>query len=270
MPNKHTLEYIKNWFNDYTNSFIEHFPDLKTNILIKINHSKRVSSISRKIAQANKMDNEMIILSEITGLLHDIGRFEQYTRFQTFSDDQSLDHGDLGGKIIEKELKNKPLDTPTLNLVKRATQLHNKKHISGDSPKEEFHLTATIRDADKVDIYKIVTDHYQSTNPNTTLTLDLPDDNSYTHRCIDEIKQGVIVNKKGLRNVNDFKLLQISWVFDLNYKKSLELIVDNQYLDVIFDTLPQDEEIKKIRKQINQYIKRELAISKTSNEPVKT
>ena len=221
------------------------------------------------LAEANEMNSQMITLAEITGLLHDIGRFEQYTRFETFSDNQSLDHGDLGEEIIEKKLKNKPFDDASLTLIKNATRLHNKKHLSKERPKEDFQLAAIIRDADKVDIYKVVTDHYQSNDPNTTLTLDLPDDNSYTQRCIDEIKKGVIVTKQGLRNVNDFKLLQISWVFDLNYRKSLELINENQYLDVIFDTLPQDKQIKDIRKQIKQYIKKELASASIFNEPAK-
>ena len=39
-------------------------------------------------------------LAELIGLLHDIGRFEQIKRYNTFIDKNSINHGQLGVKIL--------------------------------------------------------------------------------------------------------------------------------------------------------------------------
>ena len=39
----------------------------------------------------------------LLGLLHDIGRFEQVKRYNTFNDSQSVDHAELGADILFKE-----------------------------------------------------------------------------------------------------------------------------------------------------------------------
>ena len=56
-----------------------------------------------------EIPEESIIL---IGLLHDIARFEQYTKYKTFRDSISIDHGDLGVEILfeEKEIEKYDLD----------------------------------------------------------------------------------------------------------------------------------------------------------------
>ena len=45
------------------------------------------------------LEKEDIKLAELIGLLHDIGRFEQLKRFNTFVDKKSINHGEFGGEI---------------------------------------------------------------------------------------------------------------------------------------------------------------------------
>ena len=42
-----------------------------------------------------------MVLAEIMALFHDIGRFEQYKQYRTFSDYRSEDHAALGVKVIK-------------------------------------------------------------------------------------------------------------------------------------------------------------------------
>ena len=51
------------------------------------------------------MSKEDIDLAWLTGLLHDIGRFEQVRRYGTFNDAKSIDHGKLGVEILFLEGK---------------------------------------------------------------------------------------------------------------------------------------------------------------------
>ena len=88
---KEFLEYIKNYDED------------EVNINLKIYHSLRVMEISKQIAKNVCKDDEEVEIAALIGLLHDIARFEQVTIYKTFNDLRSIDHGDLGSKILQKD-----------------------------------------------------------------------------------------------------------------------------------------------------------------------
>ena len=46
------------------------------------------------------LSEEDILLAELIGLLHDIGRFEQIKNYHTFLDKESIDHAEYGNKIL--------------------------------------------------------------------------------------------------------------------------------------------------------------------------
>lgn len=57
---------------------------------LKYAHSLRVAALSERIAQSLSMEKEDIDLAWLIGILHDIGRFEQLRRYQTFFDYRSM------------------------------------------------------------------------------------------------------------------------------------------------------------------------------------
>ena len=59
-----------------------------------------VKEIAGKIARSLNFSEEEIKLAKVIGVLHGIARFEQYKRFQTFSDLKSIDHGDYGVEMF--------------------------------------------------------------------------------------------------------------------------------------------------------------------------
>ena len=90
------LENAKKEFLDYTSQF-----DKKNkNIERKIGHSLRVMEISTRISKTLNLDQEEEQIASLIGLLHDIGRFKQYSQYQTFQDSKSIDHGKLGVEIL--------------------------------------------------------------------------------------------------------------------------------------------------------------------------
>jgi hypothetical protein len=44
-----------------------------------------------------------------------------------------------------------------------------------------------------------------------------------------------------MRNLNDFKLLQMGWVYDVNYVPTLRLVRRRRYLEKLRDSLPEGE-----------------------------
>jgi hypothetical protein len=45
---------------------------------------------------------------------------------------------------------------------------------------------------------------------------------------------------------DDFKLLQMSWIFDINFKPTLRSVKSRRYLEMIRDVLPKSKEIRNI------------------------
>ena len=48
--------------------------------------------------------------------------------------------------------------------------------------------------------------------------------------------------------------MQISWLFDVNFERTFEIIKDRCYLDKIFKLLPQNKKIDKIKVNVMQYL----------------
>ena len=92
------LEKCKDEFLKYTEKYNLSNEKLKRKQL----HSLRVMKKSRIIAQSLKLSEEEIQIATLIGLLHDIGRFEQYTKYNTFSDHNSIDHAELGIRILQE------------------------------------------------------------------------------------------------------------------------------------------------------------------------
>ena len=140
----------KDEFMKYTNNY-----DIENeNIERKIYHSLRVMEISKKIATNMGLENEKIELATLIGLLHDIGRFEQFKIYQTYSDLESIDHGDLGADILKQNnfIRNFIKEAKYDEIILKSVQNHNKYKIADDLNKEEKLFCKIVRDADKIDI----------------------------------------------------------------------------------------------------------------------
>lgn len=77
-------EQAKHTFLSYANSYDTTNP----RIALKLDHSLRVAQVCRRIAQSEGFSGQDCNLAWLVGLLHDIGRFEQLRRWNTFSDAQ--------------------------------------------------------------------------------------------------------------------------------------------------------------------------------------
>ena len=65
-------------------------------------HSYRVAFLMEELARKLKLSKNEIIVAYILGLFHDIGRFPQLDKFDSYND-LNIDHGDLGYKILKEE-----------------------------------------------------------------------------------------------------------------------------------------------------------------------
>lgn len=83
-------------FRDYVSAY--NAQDDK--VRLKIEHTFRVAVLCEKIAASLGMAEDERDLAWFTGLLHDVGRFEQLRNYGTFIDAESIDHAMYGAQIL--------------------------------------------------------------------------------------------------------------------------------------------------------------------------
>ncbi|MCF8233005.1 MAG: HD domain-containing protein [Bacteroidales bacterium] len=256
-----TKEYfytIQSWFEGYIKKFHSDDPAFQRNIELKRNHSRRVWKNAADLGKSISLSENDQLIIETSGLLHDVGRFEQFKRYGTFSDNKSVNHGWLGVEVIKKKEILRVLEKEEREDVYTTILNHNKKKLPGDKNERQLTFIKLIRDADKLDIWRMVTDYYCSHGEtNNTLQLDLPDEPYVTLKNIDDLLKGRLVDLRNLHTLNDFKLLQVGWVYDLNFERSYEILEEKGYLTKIFSSLPDTEEVKQVREKIMEYMKKQ-------------
>jgi hypothetical protein len=63
-----------------------------------------------------------------------------------------------------------------------------------------------------------------------------------------------MISMQQLRSLNDFKLLQMGWVYDINCQPTFQMIYERGYLKKIRDTLPASERIDHIYSKLMSYL----------------
>lgn len=254
MENKLIKDYY-NWFNSYVERFYGDDSVVNQNIELKEKHTLNVAKHSVSIAKSLKLNEEEIIMAEIIGLFHDVGRFEQFRTYKTFKDYLSVNHAALGVKILEEYEVLKGLDENKQNIIIKAINLHNTKELPNDLNKEEALFCKLIRDADKLDIFRIIIEYENERRENPNPALDnLPFTSGYNKELLEDILLNKKISNNSLKNYNDRKLYELSWITDLNYPFSFNHIKEKNVLNILINCLPEDEEIKKLCKHLEQYI----------------
>ncbi len=207
---------------------------------LKLEHTVRVAADARAIAQGMDWSEAEVNLAEAVGLCHDIARFPQYKKYKSFSDADTIDHGDLGFQTLEKEGLLDGLASEPRALILHSVQHHNKKELPRTlTAHEEKHLRL-IRDADRIDIFFVCWDSIRSgqvhDHPELMMNIDfagLP-----TEAVLDQFERGEAIHYKNLKTMSDRFVLQLSWMHDLSYPASKRLVHSRGILDKFIDVLP--------------------------------
>ena len=233
------MNYI-DMFNKYAKTF-----DLKVKaIMYKYHHSFRVMDIAHDIAVSLNLSEKDIELASICGLFHDVGRFRQWTEYETYYDDQSIDHGDLGYDVLKEIYPN----NEDKEIILQTTKHHNKYKVS-DLDERTTLFCNIARDADKLDIIREQANQIKSSE----IVL--------KEKLLDNIYNGVICENKNVKNEVDSIIRMISWIFDYNFKYTYQFLLDKKILENKFNLLKiygETDEIKKLENFVYNEIEKRL------------
>ncbi len=222
----------------------------------KLAHVLRVAKNSKDLATNLQLSKEQIDLAELIGLLHDIGRFEQYK-----ITDKSIkfNHGEAGVALLKKDnylrkfIKEEKYD----DIILTAIYEHNRYQLSKNLTKEQELFSKIIKDADKIDlIYEGAEIYWKAPEIITSI-----EEGKLEPKMLQEFYQEKLPDRRNAKSKIDEVLSFISLIFDINFSYSLQKIKQSSNINKMIDRfqykIPETkEEMKKVKKVVNEYLER--------------
>ena len=251
------IENAKKVFKEYVKDY--NLNDGK--IALKVGHILRVSNISRKIATSLNLSEEDVNLAELIGLLHDIGRFEQVRRFNTFVDKDSINHGEYGVKILFEDnlIEKFNIEGKYYKIIKTAILNHNRAEIEEGLTEKELLHSKIIRDSDKIDIfYVLLTDSIENTYGCFSL-----EQETFSDETVREFKENHVIDYSKNETYGDKWITHVAYVFNFYYKNSYIVVKENDYINkLLLKAQFKNPETIKIAKELvdiaNKYLDEKL------------
>lgn len=222
----------------------------------KLGHSLRVMENSKKIAKLLNLNDEEIKIATLIGLLHDIGRFDEYS----IKKDNKFDHGDHGVEILKKDnyILNYINDKKYIEIILKAIKNHNKYEIEKGLDEKILMFCKIIRDSDKLDIlYEGAYIYWNKKEEKENV------ENTKLSKYMKEefVKEKPIKRLDYIRNDTiDGLFMLLSYVYDINLKETFEIIEKEDYINKILDRFnfkdnETNEQVEVFRNILNKYIK---------------
>lgn len=279
-------EHIKKTFQEYTDRYDSTNPKIK----LKIDHTYRVADLCEQIAQSLELSAAEVDLAWLSGMLHDVGRFEQLRWYNTFSDAQSVDHARFAVELLYDdgliadyvpEISTTELvadartwrsmgganESPTaqsediplsdiLQTLRIAIGEHSAYRIQKGLDERTRMFCQILRDADKVDIFRVI--------------CDTPMEEVYGFQTKDilrsaitpEVMQAFYEHHAVLRKLKkcpaDYIVAHGSLTFELVYPESLRIAKEQGYLKQMMSFQSENPDTAEIfedlRKDLNGYL----------------
>lgn len=230
---------------------VEQFDMSDTAIIRKYYHSLRVMDLSILLAKNNSFNESDIEISTLIGLLHDYARFEQWTKYKTYSDLKSIDHGDLGVKLLfdDNNIKNYTTNLDYYDEIKDAIENHNKHKIADKMSEHNRKLCEIVRDADKLDIFYLF---------GINKDLFKEDNKLPSKEVIKEFYEEKSIDRTKVKSETDNILLDLSMVYDLYYDYSYQYLSDQKLIDKMYDNIENKQLFKEYFDYIKDYIEKRI------------
>lgn len=251
------MKRFRAWFDKYAAGFYGDDEFVNANLKLKEEHSRRVCEEMKYLAESLGLTENQKRTADVIALFHDIGRFEQFVKCRTYNDSRSLNHCLLGVEVLRRERVLEDVEGREKELIEKAIEYHGIMELPSGLDGDELLFSKLIRDADKLDIFYVVLRYYtqyRDEPKKCKLELDFPDKPGYSAEVVEWLLRGQRIDYGRLKTLNDMKLCQLGWVYDVNFAAALRRIKERKFLEKIFDFLPKTGDIEKVRGKIFEYV----------------
>lgn len=240
MPHPFSLNNLYLWFHCYYERFYSSDEEIMRMVKLKEDHSLRVAHNARELAKELQLPEQQLIMAEIAGLLHDLARSEQ-AHLRSFHDALTFDHGDRAVIRLTETGILDSLSAAERDMILFAVQYHNKMTVPESSCDNQL-MVNIIRDADKLDIFRI---------------LPLPADTShqYSPILIDLLLRDKPLPYREVKTPADKHLIRLGWLFDLNYPWTLRQLIDEGYPEQLLQALPDTPDLLPVKNKLMAFLR---------------
>ena len=263
------LKKFRAWFDDYVAGFYGNNEFVNANLKLKEEHTRRTCEEMLYLAKELGLSGNQTRIAEVIALFHDIGRFEQFVKYLTYNDPQSVNHCLLGLEVLRKTKVLDKVDETERQLIEKAIEYHGLRELPPDLDGDCLLFSKLVRDADKIDALYTMTDCYRqyAEDPRSCkLELELPDEPEYSAEVLEGLLSGRRVDYSELRTLNDMKLCLLGWVYDVNFVSTLKRIKQHRLLEILIDFLPKTEDIKRVKDKIFEHVDFRISQETTNKE----
>ena len=239
-------------------------------IRLKIIHTNEVVLCAREIARRMNLTKEDRDLAEVIALLHDIGRFEQVRKYNSF-EPGTMDHANFGVKLLFGS------DTPWIrtfvesdqwdDIIRESIGRHSDYSLGFIEDDRVLLHAKLIRDADKLDNcrVKLVDDMKILVGMDAREVGIQPVTDIVFQACMD----GKSVRSADRITKMDYWISYIAYFYDINFRETFQIIKENDYVNRIFDRVPYSnpdtrEKMEQFRRMVNHYIELRIKTEKES------
>ena len=238
------------------NFYLKDYDCHNDKIRLKIVHTYGVVKESADIAARMQLSEEDAALARLIALLHDIGRFEQLKRFDSFLPD-TMDHAAYGVKILFDNDEGEDLirrfvpESDFDNIIRISIAKHSDFKLEGISDARTLLHAKIIRDADKLDNCRVKLEDRLETFMNASA--EETGASFVSPKVRDSILRHECILSSDRVTLMDYWISYLAYFYDINFRESLDIIEEQNYIPRIIARIPYtNPETKELMKQVEE------------------
>ena len=204
---------------------------------MKIVHTYGVVECSCQITQRMGLPEEDRQLAQLIGLLHDIGRFEQLKRYNSFEPD-TMDHASFGVQILFEEgmIRQFVQDNTWDSIIRTSIAKHSDYKLEGIEDSRELMHARIIRDADKLDNCRVKLE-----DPIETMlgvSAEEVGKTKISPEVMEQVYRKESILSQTRKTKMDYWISYLAYFFDINYEATFQIIREQNYVDRLINRIP--------------------------------
>lgn len=227
------LERARQAFEEYLDGYDREDDKIK----LKIVHTYGVVACAAEIAKRMGLCREDRELAAIIALLHDIGRFEQLKRFDSFMPG-TMDHAAYGAEILfgeQKMIRRFVCDDQFDSIIQTAIAMHSSFELGAISDERTLLHARLIRDADKLDNCRVKLEE------SLEILLEVPESEAGTHKISPKVWESCMNRTSVLSSDRvtpvDYWVSYVAQYYDINFPETFSIMKEENYVPRIVERI---------------------------------
>lgn len=238
-------------------AYLDGYDRADEKIQLKIVHTYGVVDCCEEIARRMGLSEEDLMIAKLIGLLHDIGRFEQLKRYNSF-EPGTMNHAKYGARILFEEgmIREFVGEDTWDDIICTSIDRHSDFAIEGVEDARTLMHAQIIRDADKLDNCRVKLEEKIET------MLEISPEETGACAISDEVWQYCLDKKSILASVRktpmDYWVSYVAYFYDIYFKETMQIILERDYISRIVYRIPYSnketaDKMKTLEKMLRAY-----------------